>query len=195
MMKRSLLPLLTIALTGFICSSSPKPVLADNYEAPGNLQSTAPLGCVPLANVTNRYTPADIYPGVAKCITIGDYDRAAALFALAGVYGDFDMQRVSDATALDALQVLRLNDFGNLPKEKYEAFQKAVPAYAQQDSRKHAALCLSIKRIGSPNYFPTYMVQHGMKAFLGGEGNGLKANFDAKTAWQQALSRYLECRY
>src|SRR5690349_21994397 len=80
-----------------------------NYEAKGNLQSFAPLGCVGIADLSNRNTPADITPAVRKCIDAGDYVRAADMFAVAGVYGRFDMLRVSDTTAHQALIVLQMN--------------------------------------------------------------------------------------
>ena len=51
-----------------------------------------------------------------------------------------------------------------------------------------------IERIGAPDYYPRYMVQHGMQAFLISDGSdGLVKDFDAPAAWKQALDSYLHC--
>jgi hypothetical protein len=55
-------------------------------------------------------------------------------------------------------------------------------------------MCKEVERIGPPAYFPRYMIQHGMGAFLNnGSGDGLVKDFDAKAAWQESLAGYLHC--
>jgi len=163
------------------------------YEAPGNLQSKAPLGCVSLAEVTNQHTPADIYPGVAACIRAGSYEKAVPLYAVAGTFGRFDQLRVTDVTARGAIQVLQMNNFLQLPVSQREAFTKAADTMLGKGSDALASICAAIERLGPPAYFPTYMVQHGMKAIAGASDNGIKADLDANRAWGDSLAGYLQC--
>jgi hypothetical protein len=53
-----------VALIAAWCLTPQQKGKIENYETSGNLQSTAAVGCVSLAELTNRHTPADIYPGV-----------------------------------------------------------------------------------------------------------------------------------
>lgn len=163
-----------------------------NYETKGNLETKAPLACASIGEVTNQHTPADIYPGVAACVKAGNYEKAVPLYALAGVYGRFDQLRVSDSTARQAVQVLQMNNFADFTKEQQDAFKKAMLAATEAGSSTFASICSGIERLGPPNYFPTYMVQHGMGAFTGGSG-GIKDDFDSKQGWRDSLSGYLHC--
>lgn len=186
------IPFLAIILTG--CAQAPTSnSQITNYETKSNLQSNAPLGCVALTSVTNKHTPADIYPGVSKCVTSGNYDKAAQLFAQAGVYGRYDMLRVSNSTARQAIQVIQLNNFDSFTDEQREAFKKIMGTYLSPNSKEFLILCAQIKAKGAPNYHPTYMIQHGMGAFVGSSGNGIKADFDAAKGWQESVNGYLHC--
>jgi len=189
---RYLITLIAIILAG--CAQAPTSnSQITNYETKGNLQSNAPLGCVSLAAVTNKHTPADIYPGVAKCVTSGNYDKASELFALAGVYSRFDMLRVSDSTARQAIQALQLNNFGSFTGEQREAFKETMGTYLSPNSKEFLNLCAQIKAKGAPDYHPTYMIQHGTGAFVGSSGNGIKSDFDAAKSWQESINGYLHC--
>ena len=55
-------------------------------------------------------------------------------------------------------------------------------------------LCSMMKTLGAPNYYPKYMILHGMNAFLGIEGDGLKPNFDADREWEKILRNDLSCK-
>jgi hypothetical protein len=182
-----------VALIAAWCLTPQQKGKIDNYETSGNLQSTAAVGCVSLAELTNMHTPADIYPGVLACITSGKYEKAVPLFALAGAYGRFDQLRVTDPTARQAVKVLQLNNFGSLSSERQEGFKKAFLAATKGESASLKKLCSEVERIGPPKYFPTYMVQHGMRAFEGQSGNGVKADFNPAEGWREALTGYLHC--
>jgi hypothetical protein len=183
--------LVVLAVLG--CSSNEPRSQVTNYETRGNLEAKAPLACVPLSEVTNQHTPADIYPGVAACIKLGAYEKAVPLYALAGTFGRFDQLRVADATARQAIQVLQMNNFGDLTKEQQDGFKKVMLPALDAGSPSFASTCAAIRRFGPPQYVPTYMVQHGMSAFLGPSGNGVKSDFDPAKGWQDALSGYLHC--
>jgi hypothetical protein len=82
--------------------------------------------------------------------------------------------------------------FGAMPDQK-QAFDDTVKKTAGNPDGL-AALCKEVARIGPPGYYPRYMIQHGMGAFLktGGD-DGLVKDFDAKAAWKNSLDTYLHC--
>ena len=165
-----------------------------NYQTSGNLQALGPDGCVNVSALNNRNTPVDIFLGVRKCMANKDYPRAVRLYAVAGLYGRIDQLRVKDESAHQAISVLRLAHVSSFPKEDVDAFQQNLKSTAQQGSSELAALCTEIKRLGPPAYFPTYMVKHGMGAFLGGDSSGpLKSNFNMNEAWKGSLDSFLHC--
>ncbi len=164
-----------------------------NYETPGNLVAKHPLVCSTVGKLKDTDTPADLYAGMVDCAKHQRYEDAVYFFALAGVYSYFDAMRVIDETAHDAHSVLTLNAMTQLD----DATKQAVFAQLKAtlgDPAKLPAACMAITRIGPPNYFPEYMVQHGMDAVNGKvQGNGLLPDFDAKVAWQKSLDGYLHC--
>lgn len=168
-----------------------------NLEAQGNLQSFRSVGCVEITELTDQNTPADIYPGIGKCIAAGDYDRAAKLFAVGGVYGRFDMQRVRDETAHQAIRVLQQNVLGSFSADQGAKLRDVLNHNSKfsQGSAEHAAMCASLKSLGPPDYYPTYMVKHGIKGLSGGmPGGDLEKDFDAAKAWSASLDTYVHCK-
>jgi hypothetical protein len=174
----------------------------DNCETVGNVtrcESASNLGvshslrCMPLSDVRNEYTPADIYPAVADCISADRYPEAVDLFLVAGVYAYFDKLRVADRTAHQAAQVLILNNFAALDADKRERW-KAFLSKRSEGGRLDASGCDGINRLGPPRYFPGYMIQHGMQAFLPETGvSPLVESLDEEQAWQTAMIKYLHC--
>ena len=56
-----------------------------NYRVEGSLASTQTIGCIPLSEVKNTVTPADLYKGVGECLDKNNYELASSLFMLAGI--------------------------------------------------------------------------------------------------------------
>ncbi|MBK8869470.1 MAG: PLDc_N domain-containing protein [Elusimicrobia bacterium] len=166
-------------------------------DAPGNLESLNDLGCVELTKITNKITPADLYKSLAKCIEEGSYKKAAQISAIAGVYGRYDTLRVADPSAHQAVGMLKLVNLGKIGQEKEKFFFDAIKEMAQT-SRNIKEVCGEIRKIGPPNYFPHYMVQHGAQlvyATLSGTAlnEPLVKDFDSKAAWEKSLDSYLHC--
>ncbi len=169
---------------------APKNIL---IEAEGNLESPNPCDCVDLAEVTNEHNPADILNGMGKCIELKDFEKAAKLFAIAGVYGNYDTYRVKDRTAHQALLVLQQNILLKLNEKDKEKMISNFNKLLKKGSEELNNLCQDIQKVGIPKYFPRYMIQHGMQAFTNKEGNGLVEKFNSKEAWTLALKSYLHC--
>lgn len=171
-------------------ASQTKPLIT-NYTTPGNLISTYKVGCSAITDAQNNWTPADIYPGVYSCIQKNDYVDALGLFLLAGSYGYFDALRVSDPTARDAPAVLIDQMSSGLTPEQKSEFAKAAAQILEDPS----PLCVQLQKLGPPDYFPTYMIQHGMQAFSGPQPNGgLVKGFDKASGWMETLRDYVHCK-
>ena len=154
-------------------------------------QTPAALPCVDISTLTTRTTPVEMYSAVHKCIDDHQYDKASRLFAVAGVYGRFDTQRVADESAHQILPALRAGLFSQLDEESKRAFQDAAKPYSAGASGL-TDLCAQIRKLGPPSYEPTYMTSHGLSATTG-TGGGLIPGFDAAKAWQFSLTNYLNC--
>ncbi|MBX7142989.1 MAG: hypothetical protein K1X79_00910 [Oligoflexia bacterium] len=164
-----------------------------NYEASGNLEVTHKLECLPSSKLSNEYTAADLYHGLSKCLEKEDYKDAAFLFAIAGAYARFDQLRVADESARQAATVLRMNYFDPFSKEN----KMTLMGVLKQDLGSPdglAATCKEVRRIGIPNYYPRYMIQHGLGAFGKDAGaDGLIKDFNSNKGFEEALSSYLHC--
>lgn len=167
------------------------PPKISNIETPGNLAPTTDIGCAKAGALRNTLTAADLYRGLAACAKSKDYKAAAFLFAMAGAYARFDTLRVADRTAHQAATVLRMQYFDPLPKRAKQNLATEIEATLGQPAGL-AATCATLRSLGVPDYYPAYMIQHGMGAVMGRDG-GLVAGFDATKAWQQALDGYLHC--
>ncbi|MGH8398791.1 MAG: hypothetical protein ACRETA_11190 [Gammaproteobacteria bacterium] len=161
-----------------------------NYTLPGNLAPKHKVGCVSLGNASDTWTPADVFPAMRTCIDRGSYTNAVELFTLASSYGQFDMARVMDHSAWNALQVLQMQYMKDVTPAQKSGFNQAAQAMLQNRSD----ICMQLEKLGPPNYVPTYMLEHGMAAFTGTSKNGgLVENFNAQSVWALVLHDYAHC--
>ena len=164
-----------------------------NYRAEGSLASTQAINCIPLAEVKRKFTPPDLYKGVADCLAKNEYESAARLFALAGIYARFDAERVTDKTAGQARTVLIMNTFSNVPEDQKNKLNASLSRITKTPELL-GDLCRELAQLGMPDYYPNYMILHGIRAFSGNPHDGaLVANFDAMGTWKGLLSTYLHC--
>jgi ankyrin repeat protein len=153
--------------------------------------------CVALDKLDRSHQPPEIYRDVRECIERERYSEAAALFALGGIDGRFDAERVLDKTAGQAGQILIMSVSDGLPDDKHERFMASVKAIAA-DKSALAGICESVKTIGYPTYFPAYMIQHGLGAMMGAlsgkqEQAVLDPAFDPQKTWGALQESYLSC--
>jgi hypothetical protein len=163
------------------------------FRAAGSLESTRKIGCIQLERAANAMSPPDLYLGARDCIAQDNYDDAAALFALASLYGRFDAERVSDPTAAQAKSVLVMNTFAAVPREKRTRLNEAL-AKVTKSPELLRKLCRDVQQIGMPGYHPDYMILHGIEAFSPSPNiNPLRKDFDALGFWKHLQSAYLHC--
>jgi hypothetical protein len=171
------------------CNSTPKSN-ATNYEATGNLESSKSAECISMAELSNTQNPVDIFTGLNACLNENNYSNAAELYFAGMSYGFFDTKRVSDKTAHQAISVLRMNLFGSQSQGVLDKLQVALTSITSDNT----AICESLSNLGAPAYKPTYMIQHGMRAFTGqSTKDGLVENFDLGAAWKDSLSTIAKC--
>jgi hypothetical protein len=164
-----------------------------NVEAKGNLESPNPCGCIELSEVTNENNPADILKGMEKCMQLKQYEKAARLFAIAGVFGTYDTYRVKDKSAHQALLVLQQNIFMNFEESIQNDLLNSLKKELKSGSKELSAICNAIQQVGTPKYYPKYMIQHGMQAFTDNPGDGLVKEFKSFESWNLSLKNYLHC--
>lgn len=161
-----------------------------NFESKGNLESNNPSGCTGIDGLSNKNTPADIFIGIKKCLDEDNYENASQLYLAALVYGRYDTIRVEDKTAHQVIAVLRLNYLGGLSKEKIQKLQSEI----KKSTENIGSVCTSLKQLEKPDYYPRYMIQHGMGAFLGNKSkDGINSDFNPNKVWEDVLSGYLKC--
>ena len=157
-------------------------------QAEGNLQAFEPVGCVDVASLSSTNTPADVYPGAAACLRQGDLERASGLVFAARMLGHFDMQRVSDGSAHQAVFALEEGTFYELREEQLSEMNRHLVELSDSSSAKHHTFCATLKQIGPPSYRPVYMIQHGLGAFGGNAGTGLVPGFNPSETWKRTLN-------
>jgi ankyrin repeat protein len=155
------------------------------------------LGCPRFENVDNTHAPPELYAAVAECVRLGHYNDAMTLFALAGLYSNFDAARVADKTAGQAGKILVMGTFDSLPSAAAEKF-RALTTSRATDKPALERICMAVRGVGAPNYYPEYMIAHGMKSVISnlegtGAGNALEPGFDAQKTWRSLLATYLNC--
>lgn len=165
------------------------PVLS--YSAKGNLESFEPVeGCAKISDIQNKNTPADILPSAKNCANEEKYDRLLQLSFLARVYAFFDMKRVSDGSAHQAILMLEEETFYSLSEDQFKKIQEASIPYENERSEEVTNLCSAIIELGPPEYHPVYMIQHGLGAFTNSGGDGLVEDFDPEKAWSEVLTQF-----
>ncbi|NJS38706.1 MAG: hypothetical protein HC783_06495 [Rhodobacteraceae bacterium] len=164
-----------------------------NFDAPGNLAATVDPGCVTMAGADVRLSPPDLGLGVQACVGQGDWDAAADLYALMLLRATFDTKRVEDPSAHQAGEVLSLQVTETLSEAERARLGEALMKFADPQGAQKKVFCRAITAAGVPQHDPSWMIQHGMGAFLGSEGDGLVKGFDAESAWALILRQDLSC--
>lgn len=159
----------------------------------GSLAAPHALTCLSLSDSNASYAPPELHTGIVQCIQQGDFDKAARLFLLSGMYAKFDAARVADQTASAGGQVLIMKTFATVSKEQKEQFSASFRKVTSPPELPD--LCMQITRIGPPSYFPKYLILHGLNAITSPNSleNAIKPDFDAPTTWNRLQDTYLHC--
>lgn len=179
---------------------SPSGVPSTNIRMEGSLVSTNDLGCIATTNLSNHYTPADIYTAAAQCIREDNLPQASLLFWTAGAYGAYDGLRIKDPSAGQARQALILKHITPLtlqiPEEKKKALQHYLAQRKVPNSQLSNELCANLHHLGPPDYYPRYMINHGLDAMMeklqpevGHKQDALVANFNGQEAWNKVINQ------
>jgi hypothetical protein len=139
------------------------------------------LGCYGIyklaINVANSQEPLFFFEKTVESAKRGDYRMAAMYHTTAIAYGLYDMKRVSDKTSHQCIPIIRSAVLKSLTKEEKEKTQKAIQALDESSVQNWLAT------IGSPSYYPKYMVAHGINPPKEVPPQG----FDPEVAWQESI--------
>lgn len=182
----------TLLLLGMAATSQATPTSPEDAKS-GALPGEPP--CLSVSEIRSTLTPFELYRALPACIDIGNFEQAALLYGLAGVYGRFDSLRVADASAHQVLRVLKDAAFAAAVGKQKSAFQSYAGALVDDANRKEE-LCRRVEQIGPPQYYPSYMILHGLNAVTGSipEKAAIIRTFNPQLAWKQSLGEYLTCR-
>ena len=149
--------------------------------------------CLDKSKLNSKLSPFDLWKSIATCISSENYDQGVFIYAMAGAFGRFDTLRVADKSGHQAAKALPMLVFGSLPKDKVAAFQAHVQQTLGNESTRKT-YCAEIESFGPPDYFPSYMIQHGLGAFTGANSNKpFVVPFEPKVVWPEAVKEYLLC--
>jgi hypothetical protein len=162
-------------------------------EAPGNLAATVDPGCIGIDGADAALAPPDLGRGVLACAAQEEWDLALELYVLMQLRAEFDKERVADQTAWQAEDVLSMQVTEALPPGGRDKLIAAFDRYGGIGSPRHAELCVLIRDWEPPSHDPSWMIQHGMGAFLGQSGNGLLSGFDPVATWKTVQRDYMKC--
>ncbi|PQM56334.1 MAG: hypothetical protein CML39_05070 [Rhodobacteraceae bacterium] len=178
-----------LIIFAFFCTPSLAGIT--QYSIEGNLEPKTNPGCVTMSEVVTSLTPADLVLGILECFKNNDVTKALDMFWVMKLRGFFDAKRVNDISAGAAIGMLQAELF----RITGEDFLVEMQNLLDQDSTKFFnRLCTTMKALGPPDYYPEYMILHGMNAFLGIEGDGLKPDFKIDVEWNKVLKTDLDCR-
>lgn len=168
--------------------------LAAGLQAAGQLAPTHDLSCMPVEQVRPAYTAADLYRAARKCLDGDRFELGAQLFTLAGTYGRFDIQRITDKSVSGGLSILMMDAGDGLTDAQKQGFLAAAKAL-QDDPRKHSEFCARVAAVGPPDYIPVYLTSHGAGVPDGrrSDKNGLDPDFARAGSWARLLSDGLRC--
>ena len=164
-----------------------------NWESPGNLAATNPLGCVAPETVSATDTAADIASGARACLAERDYDRMADLLLVSNAYAYYDTLRVTDPTAHAALGALFEDRFAYISRSQRRRVLRAVDKL-HRDEKRVGGLCATLAAVGPPRYRPTYMIAHGLMSFPGMPKESPLREIDTVAGWRKALVEFVNCR-
>lgn len=140
--------------------------------------------CMERLEIKNSYTPVDLFTSSAACIEEQKYTQAVELYLVATAYGYFDSARVIDKSTRQTLETLKTETFGPIDASKRNQFAETLRS--RLDDMKSS--CVFLVKLGSPSYYPHYMVEKGVT-----RGDGLMLNYDAKELWEDTRVNYLRC--
>jgi|TARA_B100001964_G_C14134811_1_gene554620 hypothetical protein len=162
-------------------------VLANSDE---ELQTNNSPGCLTLLEAETDITPPELAMGLLDCAKSNDVKNAHDLFLIMMVRSIYDSKRVDDLSAGAAVNALKNEVFWQIDSDFFDRmaeFQNSV------DQPYYDNICVILKNKGAPDYYPRYMVLHGINAITGISGDGLKQNFDEENEWINTVDNRFSC--
>jgi hypothetical protein len=164
-----------------------------SIEMDGNLGVTHETGCIPVARIAPEYSPADLMAGARECVGKGKFELAMRMQVIALMRGAYDTVRVTDKTAHQAVQALMLQMHSAMDERERQEMARVFVPFQDRQSSLFRELCKSAAGMAPPDYYPSYMIQHGMDAVTGRTDAPLKEDFDPQHEWDEVVYGYVNC--
>ena len=149
-------------------------------------------GCLTKDQIINKYTPAVLFSSLAQCVRDKKYATAAILNYVAGAYGYFDAHRVADQSAGQVMRVLKMQAVSSIDMNLNEEFGEILRNY-RSSGKVNSEICPYLKELGKPEYFPKYMVEYGLNAFINEDDSKVLLSVDQDKLWEDTLREYIKC--
>ena len=95
--------------------------------------------------------------------------------------------RVTDESAHAALTALFADRFADISARQHDRVGTAIDGLAGDASRV-VALCAKLRDLGPPEYWPTYMLAHGLGTLIGEQEEPQVREIDRSAGWKKALT-------
>lgn len=146
----------------------------------------------PLTADSHGLAPPQLYRSMLNCLRDGQAAPVLPLYLLGSAYGRFDRARVADNTAHQASTALEMQLRQIMGDVEHDRFMGIITELAA-DPAARAPVCQAVASVGPPSYHPSWMINHGMRQFVGSNEPDLVADFDSSATWQAVLDNYLKC--
>lgn len=163
-----------------------------NTESSGNTESGYELTCVAFEEITNRHTPADLYPAVRQCLRAEQYQQATLIYAVALAFGAFDRQRVRDGSDSPAISRLQ-STLWELPRSTRDTWTAYLKSALQYRSSELARICAHLRNLGPPDYEPTYMFEHETDTASADSLQLVLEPVVRATIWEDVITSFITC--
>lgn len=160
-----------------------------------SLSGSISKGCGDISLVSSANTPVDLIGSSVQCIKEGEYEKAVEWYIVSGAFAKFDKYRVTDESAHSVYSALTVTMEDGLTSQQAEAFDEklawVVSEHLSGNTLQQDKICNALQKLETPLYRPTYMINHGMSAFMGKKSFDETKDYTAE--WKMVLKDYMHC--
>ena len=142
-------PLLIILSSIIVCTSG----------CSNNEKITTSVKCIDVSEVKTSYSPPILFTASIACADKDEPMKAAQLFLFARIYGSYDISRVADRTSHQIIGIMVQNSFKTMGRNA-DSVQNEINSKLIKEPEIFKRFCNVVKKIGKPNYYPRYMINH-----------------------------------
>jgi hypothetical protein len=155
--------------------------------------------CFSKEEIAEIQKPPELLKNFVNCARNKKLEEAVYSYLTSKVYGYYDTLRVKDETAHQVMPTLLFAAGGaeGIHADEVNDFNEFVITHG---TKENEAYCKFLNSLDEPNYYPVYMIMHGMEYIqVAMEGKKLSVDpivegFDSKKAWEEARGKIGLCQ-